>query len=106
MPRAAGNTIILCLLVFIVYITFHDYHDIIFGAHSVAQLKQQIQDTFNHDSTAPALVVASKSSDNTSWLYTDSLPWQKKIYVVDDSHAALHVPQNKGRESMVYLTYV
>lgn len=52
------------------------------------------------------LVVASMRGDNTSWL-TDSLPdWHKSIYVVDDQTAELTVPVNKGRESMVYLTYI
>lgn len=52
------------------------------------------------------LIVASTTGDNTTWLY-DSLPdWHKSIYIVDDKHADLTVSVNKGRESMVYLTYV
>ncbi|EED24547.1 conserved hypothetical protein [Talaromyces stipitatus ATCC 10500] len=52
------------------------------------------------------LVVASMLEDNTTWLY-DSLPdWHKSIYVVDDKYADLTVATNKGRESMVYLTYI
>lgn len=52
------------------------------------------------------LVVASMVGDNTTWLY-DSLPdWHKSIYIVDDKYADLTVTINKGRESMVYLTYV
>lgn len=51
-----------------------------------------------------AVVVASRKKDNTSWL-TDALPdWDLRIYVTDDSDAALTVPLNKGREAMVYLT--
>ncbi|KAH8697776.1 hypothetical protein BGW36DRAFT_174966 [Talaromyces proteolyticus] len=52
------------------------------------------------------LVVASMKGDNTSWLY-DSLPdWNKNVYVVDDEDAELTVVKNKGRESMVYLSYI
>lgn len=52
------------------------------------------------------LIVASMVGDNTTWLY-DSLPdWHKSIYIVDDKYADLTVSTNKGRESMVYLTYV
>lgn len=51
------------------------------------------------------LVVASTSEDNTTWLYNSFSDWQKSVYVVDDSQANLTVPVNKGRESMVYLTY-
>lgn len=52
------------------------------------------------------LVVASMRGDDTDWL-VDLLPdWHKSIYVVDDKNADLTVAKNKGRESMVYLTYV
>lgn len=52
------------------------------------------------------LVIASLTSENTSW-YHESFPqWQKKIYIVDNPGAPLTVPKNKGREAMVYLTYV
>jgi hypothetical protein len=52
------------------------------------------------------LVVASMLGDNTTWLY-DNLPdWRKNVFVVDDKTADLTVVKNKGRESMVYLTYV
>ncbi|KAJ5831759.1 hypothetical protein N7474_000070 [Penicillium riverlandense] len=53
-----------------------------------------------------ALVVASMKDDDTSWLYEFFPDWTKSIYVVDDKQAPLTVAQNKGRESMVYLTYI
>lgn len=51
------------------------------------------------------LVVASLKGDDVSWLYNNITEWTKNIYVVDDPSASLTVPVNKGRESMVYLTY-
>lgn len=51
------------------------------------------------------LVVASLKGDDVSWLYDNITEWTKNIYVVDDPSAKLTVPINKGRESMVYLTY-
>lgn len=51
------------------------------------------------------LVVASLKGDDVSWLYDNITEWTKSIYVVDDPSAKLTVPINKGRESMVYLTY-
>jgi len=53
-----------------------------------------------------ALVVASQTKDNTTWLRENYKNWRKEIYVVDDTTAPLTVPVNKGREAMVYLTYV
>jgi hypothetical protein len=53
-----------------------------------------------------AVVVASQSSENATWLEEYFPQWEKNIYHVDDPSAALTVPKNKGRESMVYLTYV
>ncbi|PPJ49813.1 hypothetical protein CBER1_03328 [Cercospora berteroae] len=51
------------------------------------------------------IVVASQKGDNTIWL--DALPsWPRAIYVTNDAQAELTVPNNKGREGMVYLTYI
>ncbi|VUC20656.1 unnamed protein product [Clonostachys rosea] len=52
------------------------------------------------------MVVASMKKENTTWLYDYLLDWKKNIYVVDDPTAALTVPVNKGREAMVFLTYI
>ncbi|ODH51156.1 hypothetical protein GX48_02771 [Paracoccidioides brasiliensis] len=52
------------------------------------------------------LVVASTKNDNTSWLYEYLPEFKKNIYVTDNPHAKLTVPENKGREAMVYLTYI
>ncbi|SMY18719.1 unnamed protein product [Zymoseptoria tritici ST99CH_1A5] len=52
-----------------------------------------------------ALVVASQKGDDTAWLDAFS-KWTRSIYVTDDPTAALTVPMNKGREGMVYLTYI
>lgn len=52
------------------------------------------------------LVVASVKSEDTSWFHTYLPDWHKNIYVADDSDAPLTVPRNKGREAMVYLTYM
>ncbi|KAF2851747.1 hypothetical protein T440DRAFT_393996 [Plenodomus tracheiphilus IPT5] len=53
-----------------------------------------------------AVVVASQAAENATWLDEYFPDWEKNIYRVDDPHAALTVPKNKGRESMVYLTYI
>ncbi|CAG8248306.1 unnamed protein product [Penicillium olsonii] len=52
------------------------------------------------------MVVASMKKDDTSWLRQNFPDWSKSIYVVDDKHAPLTVAYNKGRESMVYLSYI
>jgi hypothetical protein len=52
------------------------------------------------------LVVASMKRENTAWLSKNLLGWKKNIYMVDDPDAPLTVPVNKGREAMVFLTYV
>ncbi|CEJ82107.1 hypothetical protein VHEMI02195 [[Torrubiella] hemipterigena] len=52
------------------------------------------------------MVVASMSSENTTWLDQYLLDWKKNIYVVDDETARFTVPINKGREAMVFLTYI
>lgn len=52
------------------------------------------------------LVVASIKEENMTWL-NDYLPyWKKSIYIANDPTAELTVPKNKGKEAMVYLTYI
>ncbi|KAL1997840.1 hypothetical protein VTN02DRAFT_627 [Thermoascus thermophilus] len=76
-------------------------------------LHLRLLDREYHTATVPtedapdvALVVASTKHENTSWLLEYFPRWQHRIYVVDDAQAALTVPRNKGREAMVYLTYI
>ncbi|GAB7348797.1 hypothetical protein MBLNU459_g7517t1 [Dothideomycetes sp. NU459] len=61
------------------------------------------------DNLTRALVVAKTSTENTDWisesLHDDAL-LDTVIYTVDDPAAANAVPQNKGHEVMVYLTYI
>ncbi|KAI1151096.1 hypothetical protein F4825DRAFT_451866 [Nemania diffusa] len=52
------------------------------------------------------LVVASVKAENTSWIPALLPDWHTNIYVADDPSAPLTVPKNKGREAMVYLTYI
>jgi hypothetical protein len=74
------------------------------GAH---QDSRSGQASPSHDSKRieKDMVVASMKSDNTSWLFENFPDWHKSVYVVDDKNAELTVARNKGRESMVYLTY-
>jgi hypothetical protein len=53
-----------------------------------------------------AVVVASQASENATWIAEAFPEWEQHVYHVDDPKAKLTVPKNKGRESMVYLTYV
>ncbi|KAJ4993232.1 hypothetical protein SVAN01_01207 [Stagonosporopsis vannaccii] len=53
-----------------------------------------------------AVVVASQASENATWIGEAFPKWEQNIYRVDDPGAALTIPKNKGRESMVYLTYI
>ena len=53
-----------------------------------------------------AVVIASQAIENTTWIAEFFPQWEQNIYRLDDPSAKLTVPKNKGRESMVYLTYV
>lgn len=52
------------------------------------------------------LVVAKRKHEDTAWIGEYLPDWASSIYEVDDPRAQLKVPANKGREAMVYLTYV
>ncbi|KAM5472951.1 hypothetical protein MauCBS54593_002664 [Microsporum audouinii] len=78
----------------------HDIND-----HDTGSAKSPIA-LAKHDDDTVEMVVASMKRENTTWLH-DYLPgWKKNIYVVDDHNAELTVPMNKGREAMVFLTYI
>jgi hypothetical protein len=50
------------------------------------------------------VVVASRKSDDTSWLKANLPTWNIVRYITDDVNAEVFVPVNKGHEAMVYLT--
>ncbi|KAI9864028.1 MAG: hypothetical protein M1813_003344 [Trichoglossum hirsutum] len=52
------------------------------------------------------LVVASLKEEDTLWIGEFFPDWRTNIYVVNDPSAPVTVPKNKGREAMVYLTYI
>ena len=53
-----------------------------------------------------SFIMASRKSDNTTWIKENFPNWGLIRYVVDDPEAQYTVPKNKGREAMVYLTWV
>ncbi|KAL1971170.1 hypothetical protein VTN77DRAFT_122 [Rasamsonia byssochlamydoides] len=52
------------------------------------------------------LVFAATHDSDMSWVSEYLSDWRANIYRVDDSWAALTVPQNKGHEAMAYLTFM
>jgi len=51
-------------------------------------------------------VVASLGRENTKWIRQHFPDLDAFVYVVDDPHANLTTPKNKGNEAMTYLTYI
>ena len=68
---------------------------------TTSRLETTSEDRLEH----VTLVVASQTTDNTTWLKESFPTWEKAIYLTD-TPSNLSVPVNKGRESMVYLTSV
>lgn len=104
-PRLLANTLILCLILIIVYVSVEDFYGLPTSSQAVEQFKHHLLSSNSLSPDAPTLVVASRSAENVSWLDDAGLTsWNKQVYVTDDARATLRVPVNKGRESMVYLT--
>ncbi|KAH6624719.1 hypothetical protein B0J18DRAFT_344518, partial [Chaetomium sp. MPI-SDFR-AT-0129] len=62
---------------------------------------------FTPDQEPPVeVVVASTRAEDTLWVHRFLPRWARSIYVVDNLRARLTVPENKGREAMVYLTHI
>lgn len=52
------------------------------------------------------LVIPKIKDEDISWMEKEIPDVEKVVYVADDPNAALHPPENKGHEAMVYLTYI
>ncbi|KAL8877163.1 MAG: hypothetical protein Q9198_004773 [Flavoplaca austrocitrina] len=56
------------------------------------------------------VIMAKVESENTDWVAENLPDWQHAIYTVNPSastpNTTLTTPQNKGHESMAYLTYI
>jgi hypothetical protein len=52
------------------------------------------------------LVVGHLKSENIDWIHRELPQMPTAIYTVDDPKAPLRPPKNKGREAMVYLTFI
>ncbi|KAI7972866.1 hypothetical protein EIK77_000753 [Talaromyces pinophilus] len=87
-----------------------------FTFYNTYTLKEPVSDNNNNETheELPAaddyeydveLVIATLKQQNTSWYSTYFPGWKSNIYIVDEAAAPLTVPQNKGNEAMVYLTY-
>ena len=66
---------------------------------------RQIFDHAKEEYTQTIVVASTKDAD-TSWITTELPLINHAIYIADDASAPLHPPQNKGRETMMYLTYI
>ncbi|KAH7385903.1 hypothetical protein BKA66DRAFT_415620 [Pyrenochaeta sp. MPI-SDFR-AT-0127] len=131
MPRLTAKTIVVALNIILITALFlHLKYEIwdknvgAAGLADLAHLPDELLDDHRTSATShtqdekklkanagikprkTAVVVASQASENATWLHQYFPDWEKNIYRVDDPNAPLTVPKNKGRESMVYLTYI
>ena len=84
------------------------YFDLPIPTKIATSISPQIPDSSDSASKTDGphveFVVASMKDDDTSWFKEYIPQWKANIYAVDDPSAPLTVPENKGREAMVYLT--
>lgn len=78
-----------------------------FESHSLdkGSLQTTSNTRFGFDSRK-AVVVASLSTEDTSWIQKHLSDWEDYVYVVDDPNANLTVFNRNGREASAYLTYI
>ncbi|KKZ67166.1 hypothetical protein EMCG_07147 [[Emmonsia] crescens] len=93
--RLLASTLLFVLLVFY-FLRNSD------GAYEQARLKPLPN---GHDQQVAAVVAGLRTS-NTKWLRKTFPHWDLHIYIADDDSSQPRIPKNKGREAMVYLTYI
>ncbi|KAL7276330.1 hypothetical protein RUND412_000668 [Rhizina undulata] len=62
--------------------------------------------SYRGGSPSNRIVLTATKKDDLSWVRENLGDWEPVMYRVDDKNAEYTVPINKGRESMVYLTYI
>ena len=95
---------IVCAIYFLFYANASKREVIYDDEETLREIRESRQSSSRKPVVQKDMVVASMKKDNTAWLFEEFPDWHKSIYVVDDPNADLTVQQNKGRESMVYLT--
>jgi hypothetical protein len=107
---AAGTALLLLLLISLSSLYSSNEHVKAIIPNTFRAVNDAVQSPLHntsHDTDNVTVVVASRKSDNTSWLHTSLPPhWTITTYITDDLHAEPFVPINKGHEAMVYLTYL
>ena len=71
-----------------------------------ALFKTHDESPISSSTPAKSFVIASRKNDDVSWIEQNLPDWKLIRYVVDDPRAQYAVPENKGREAMVHLTWV
>jgi hypothetical protein len=77
------------------------------GRYNAGDAPASLQTDGDHgpDAYSKTVVVGKLKEESVDWL--DQVPDVRRVvYAVDDDHAALRVPKNKGNEAMVYLSYI
>jgi hypothetical protein len=115
MPRFTARNVVVVFNVLLLTVLFVHLKRVLWNKHvspadlGLSHLPDELLDDsipILPKSRRTAVVVASQASENATWLNHYFPAWETNIYHVDDPDAPLTVPKNKGRESMVYLTFV
>jgi hypothetical protein len=86
-----------------VFILLWFLHFIFFGGSSQSNPSRLAT---NNGEPTWTLVVASRKSDDTSWIQKEMRGIESAVYVADDPKSKFKVPTKKGNEAMVYITYI
>lgn len=94
------------MVVVFIFLSSFFYFDLPLPRRVDSVHEQSDKDSSSSSDPSVEFVVASLQGDDSSWLQEFIPSWKTNLYVVNDQSAPLTVPKNKGREAMVYLTYV
>ena len=77
-----------------------------FPEASLLEEPTQLWSKSANDAESAAIVLASTTKDDVTWINSFQNSSKIFVYTADDPDAGLSVPVNRGHEAMVYLTYI
>jgi len=116
-PRIVSALTVFLLIGVVWFYTYFTGH-VGVPSHTAAHVESKLEETSSgfeipvygpgiaESNYTRVLVIPKTEAEDVSWIERELPGLDTAIYEVENQSAPYHVPKNKGREAMVYLTYI